>query len=243
MSSYLVLLTICKLLVSIIGIGLFAANIIQYFNGKREKLRNAVVALFGCFFLILLIAMIEKLLFNSAQKVYSNNTGSIINHPKGSLLMKPRYFKFNFITSHHQFYISDKAFEGNTGSRSFWTKEAFQDRLAIESGILGVGTECYGPVKAELYILNKKNDATNFDQYDHVVEGSLEVKSQEIEVLNCPTSSVELKINVVPGTYRVRVYSSNLKSVDGDEGEDSYKIEIWPDIHINRRVLKRYNRL
>lgn len=157
--------------------------------------------------------------------------------------IKPRYFKLNFTTSHHQFYISDNAVDLNTGSRNFWTKEASQDRLAIENGILGVGTECYGPVKAELYVLNKKTDEANFDQCDHIVEGSLEVESGEIEVLNCPDSSVELKINVVPGIYRVRVYSSNLRSVEGDEGKDSYRVEIWPGTRINRMVLKRYNGL
>ena len=158
MNSYLIILTIDKILLSIIGIGLFVSNTIQYFDGKREKLRNAFAVLFGCFFVIFLLSIIEQLLLSSDQKVYS-------------MQIKPRYFKLNFTTSHHQFYISDNAVDLNTGTRNFWTKEASQDRLAIENGILGVGTECYGPVKAELYILNKKTDEANFDQYDHIVEG------------------------------------------------------------------------
>lgn len=241
MNSYSIILTICKLLVSVIGVGVFVGSIVQYFDGKREKLKNAIIALFGCFFMILLITMIEMFSLTNNHRVYFRHSSGMSNHRRDSLQMASRHFKINFATSHHQFYIGDKAVEGDTGSDRFWTNEAFQDRLAIETGILGVGTECYGPVKAEFYVLNKKPQESNFDQYDHVVEGSLEVTSEEIEVLNCPDSSVELKIYVAPGTYRVRVYSSNLKSVEGDEGDDSYKIEIWPDSLINRKVIKRYN--
>lgn len=237
------ILTICKFLAYIICMGLLVSSVIQYFSGKREKLRNTVIAFIGCFSLIILIAIIEIFFLSSYRRVYSKHPVSINNHQKDSLLMESRHFKLNFTTSHNQFYIYDKASEGNMASRNFWTNDAFQDRLAIESGILGVGTECYGPVKAEVYVLKKKPQETNFEQYDHVVEGSLEVKSEEIEILNCPDSSVELKIHIVPGTYRVRAYSSNLKSVVGDEGEDFYKIEIWPESFGDRKVLKRYVRL
>ncbi len=108
MNSYLIILTICKLLISIIGIGLFVANIIQYFDGKREKLRNAFAVLFVCFFLIFLLSIIEQLLLSSDQKVYS-------------MQIKPRYFKLNFTTFHHQYYIRDNAVDVNTGSGNFLT--------------------------------------------------------------------------------------------------------------------------
>jgi hypothetical protein len=52
---------------------------------------------------------------------------------------------------------------------------------------------------------------------------------------------VELEMIVKPGAYRVRVYSSNLVSVEGDEGDDYYKIEVWPDVQMERKVLKQYH--
>jgi hypothetical protein len=52
-----------------------------------------------------------------------------------------------------------------------------------------------------------------------------------------------LEVKVKPGKYRVRIYSSNLAGGDMDEveGKDYYKIEIWPDENMERKVLKRYS--
>lgn len=148
----------------------------------------------------------------------------------------------NFYTSYNQFYVFDKGSDGNMGSVTFWDEAGFNDRLAIGEGVLGVGTECYGPVKGELNLLIKENLEINIDDYDHIVEAGVEIKSGVIQILECPNSTIELEINVDPGFYRVRVYSSNLASVDGDEGDDFYKLEIWPGKNMLRSVLKRYDR-
>jgi hypothetical protein len=150
-------------------------------------------------------------------------------------------YPLEFYTSHSQFYIHDKGSPLNTGSRDFWSEGAFNDRLALEKGVLGVGTECYGPIKAELILLDTLNSSMNLFDYDHVVEGGIEIISGVIQILDCPTSNVELEVQVNPGSYRARIYSSNLASVDGDEGDDFYKIEIWPDSNTARKVLKQYN--
>jgi len=149
-------------------------------------------------------------------------------------------FPLDFYTSYSQFYIYDKDSEGATASDTFWTNDAFNDRLAIETGVLGVGTECYGPVKAELEILNMSANVTDPDGYDHIVEAGIEVKSGIIQIINCPDWTVQLEVEVDPGFYRARIYSSNLASVEGDEGDDFYRIEIWLDKNMARKVLKRY---
>jgi hypothetical protein len=150
-------------------------------------------------------------------------------------------YPLNFRTTHGQFYIYDKYSSGNTASDNFWTDEAFNCRLAIEDGIVGVGLECYGPVKGEVELLDRFNVNINLINFDHVVEGSLVVKSGIIQILSCPNSLVQLELPVEATTYRVRVYSSNLASVDGDSGEDFYRIEIWPDSNKIRKVLKQYS--
>lgn len=128
----------------------------------------------------------------------------------------------------------------NTGSVEFWTHDAFVDRLAIESGVLGVGTECYGPVKGEIVFLENQNAGFDIELYDHIVEAGLQIKSGIIQILDCPSSSVELEINVEPDSYKFRIYSINLASVDGDEGDDFYRIEFWKDLDLEKKVLKRY---
>ena len=151
-------------------------------------------------------------------------------------------YPLNFYTSHCQFYICDKRSDKQTRSANFWTGDAFNDRLAIENRILSVGTECYGPVKGELFLFSEPKNHINFDQFDHIVEAELEIKSGIIQILDCPNSTIELEVNIIPGRYRVRIYSINLASVDGDEGDDFYRIEIWPSPVAERKVLKRYNR-
>ena len=158
------------------------------------------------------------------------------------MFLKTIMFRLNFHTSHHQFYIYDKDSAGDTGSDNFWTNVASNDRLAVEDGILGIGTECYGPVKAELHLLNHAPTNVILEDYDHIVEAGIEIKSGTIQVFDCPFSSIELEIEVIPGTYNVRIYSQNLASVDGDEGDDCYKIEIWPGNEMERVVIKRYSR-
>lgn len=111
----------------------------------------------------------------------------------------------------------------------------------MENGIVGVGTECYGPVKAEICILDAADNQIDYDSYDHIVEGGIILKSGTLQVLDCPNSETHLEINLSPGAYRIRVYSSNLSTVFDDEGDDFYKIEIWPgDGNMERKVLKKY---
>ena len=148
-------------------------------------------------------------------------------------------FPLNLYTSYNQFYICDKDSKGDTGS-NFWTNDAFNDRLATEDGVLGVGTECYGPIKGEIEVLDEAKDSINMDSYDHIVEAGIEIKSGTIQILDCPTSTVQLDLKVNSGFYRARIYSSNLATVDGDEGDDFYRVEIWPDQNSKRVVLKRY---
>src|SRR5438045_5314274 len=96
-----------------------------------------------------------------------------------------KIFKLDFYTSHHQFYIVDKSSPFKTDSSDFWTKQASEDKLAIEEGILGIGTECYGPVKGDLQVLDVEPEAEDFSSYDHVVEGSLKLTTGVLQIFAC----------------------------------------------------------
>jgi len=155
--------------------------------------------------------------------------------------MKKKGYKLEFYTQHSQFYIVDKDASFDPVLSDLWTDDALSERLGIVDGIIGVYTECYGPVKGELEILDEPSKG-EYEGYDHVVEGGIDIVSGILQIQDCPTSSVELELKVNPGQYRVRVYSLNLASVKGDEGDDYYKIEIWPEKKgITRKVLKQYN--
>lgn len=149
--------------------------------------------------------------------------------------------KLSFYTQYSQFYLtSDNGNSLAVGNN--WDSESYEDRLKQLNNFLVVFTQCYGNVKGELIVLEKPIAVIDYNKYDHIVEAGITVESGVLQVLDCPNSSIELEIKVKPGNYRVRVYSSNLASVLGDDGDDYYKIEIWPDDNMERRVLKKYTK-
>jgi len=151
-------------------------------------------------------------------------------------------YRLDFFTKHNQFYLCDSAYKSNTGSNTFWTPEAYHDRLGVDYDILGIGIESYGHVKADLEILDSADPQTDFSRYDHVVEAGITIQSGLLQVLNFPDYKSYLKLIITPGKYRVRVYSSGLNNVDpeADEGQDHYKITMWPDSRMERKVLKQF---
>lgn len=151
----------------------------------------------------------------------------------------------NFETQHNQFYLADTKSPKRTDEISFWSAEAYEDRLAMGSGIVGVGTECYGNIKGEIEILDTPNTNIDYSKYDHIVEGGINIQSGELQILDCPNSNIELSLKVDPGKYRVRIYSSNLTSVketdlSSNTDNDYYRIEIWKSDNLDRKVLKQY---
>lgn len=150
-------------------------------------------------------------------------------------------YKLNFYTQYHQIYVSDKGSSQDTSNANFWTAEATYSRLAIAEGILGIGLQCYGLVKGELVILDRGKEGIEFNHYNHILEGSINIESGVLQILDCPNKNVELEIEMNPGKYRVRIYSLHLASVlDDDSGDDYYIIEVWPDNDLDRTVLKQY---
>jgi hypothetical protein len=159
--------------------------------------------------------------------------------------MKLQYF--NFETQYRQFYIEDMDHiqKGNASLPEFWSDDAFADRLAITNGVLGVGTQSYGNIKGEIEVLEKPEMNIDYKKYDHIVEGGMNLKSGELQILDCPNNNLELSLQLNPGKYRVRIYSSNLASVKepdlaDDTDDDYYRIELWKSDDMDRKVLKYY---
>lgn len=146
--------------------------------------------------------------------------------------------RLNFSTSYHQFYISDKDSPMATDSENFWTDEAHQNKFATENRIVGIGTSCYGPVKCEINIVNKEPEIKFINEADHIVEGDLLIKSGTLEISDCPDGTIVFSKNIDPNNYRVRVYSFDLATVVGDEGDDYYLIEVFPSKKKGVHVIK-----
>jgi hypothetical protein len=151
-------------------------------------------------------------------------------------------YKLDFHTSYNQFYLSSDQCSSLTNEPANWIEEGYHERLFILKNMLVIFTGSYGHIKGELHIEDKPDNKIKYDKYDHIVEGGLEVRSGILQIFDCPNSKVQFQVKLTPGIYRVRVYSSNLVNtdIDEDEGNDHYKIELWPDKNIKRTVLKQY---
>lgn len=149
--------------------------------------------------------------------------------------------QIEFQTAYYQFYILDKGIIADKDSNDFWSESSLANRLASTNSLLAVSTASYGRIKAQINLLEQPNNDIDMGSFDHVVEGGILVKSGTIEIADCPNQSVEMEVQVPPGNYRIRIYSSNLQGVIEDNGEDFYQIEIWPDEHMEAKVLKRFS--
>jgi hypothetical protein len=151
-------------------------------------------------------------------------------------------YNLDFYTQYNNFDICSDNNAISALSTSAFSDTAYNDRLYVLKNLLIVRTESYGHIKGELAILDSANSEINYNKYDHIVEGGIEVKSGVLQVHDCPFSTIKLEIKIKPGTYRVRIYCSNMVGFDNDEdeGNDFYEIEIWPDTNMERKVLKQY---
>lgn len=114
------------------------------------------------------------------------------------------------------------------------------DRVWTDPGMIIMFTErnMMVPVVIEVYDSKPGND---FAEWDHVTEASLDVPSGTVDVEGCGAHN-PMQFRVESGLYRVRMYQAGLGTLseDGLEGDDHYKIALWPDPLIAPTVLKRW---
>ncbi|MDC0834766.1 hypothetical protein CKA32_005400 [Geitlerinema sp. FC II] len=149
-------------------------------------------------------------------------------------------YQFELFADYYQFHIQDELAEDNLGNS--WTQDAVDRLLAIAPGIVGVGTVRNMNVPVTLEICETEPE-TCFDDWDRVNECSLEVKSGKIVIAGCTDYFPDAaRIEIQPGTYRVRIYYKNLKNLnkDGLNGNDQYRVMLWPDTFKEVVVLKPY---
>ncbi|MGI8550528.1 MAG: hypothetical protein ACR2PL_06990 [Dehalococcoidia bacterium] len=142
----------------------------------------------------------------------------------------------------HQFYIQDDGDVGNFGE--IWTQQVVNDRLGVLSR--GVAIRALRadvvPVKVELYTNEPEEELSG---WDHVAEASLEIITGHVAVVGCFDGLVGApRIALTSGTYAVRIFSGGLDTLNGNgiDGDDHYRVVLWPDGYRPPRVLKRWVR-
>lgn len=148
-------------------------------------------------------------------------------------------YKFDLFADYFQFYLQDESAKGDLSAS--WTEEAVQRLLAIAPDTIGVGTVRNMTVPVQIEVTDAEPSET-FDKYDHIVECSFNVPTGKIVVAGCTDYFPKAaRIQVPPGCYRVRVFYGGLDTLRGNglEGDDFYKVILWPSSAEGIRILKQ----
>lgn len=146
--------------------------------------------------------------------------------------------EFELFADHFQFYLQDEAADGNLGDA--WDKGAVARLLAVAPGTIGIGTVRNMDVPVTVEILESEPEP-DFASWDHVTECSIAIPTGKIVVAGCMDYFPDAaRIDVSPGSYRARVSYCGLDSVSGDglDGDDRYRVQLWPGSTLEPTVLK-----
>lgn len=152
-----------------------------------------------------------------------------------------RRFEYKLFADYHQFYLQDESAVGDLSNS--WTQEAVDRLLALAPGTIGVGTvrDMTVPVVVEVSDTEPVENTTTWDQ---VNECTLDVQSGHIVIAGCTDYFPDAaRVEVSPGSYRARLYYGNLDALsdDGLDGDDHYKVVLWPAAPGPLKVLRQRN--
>ncbi len=153
-------------------------------------------------------------------------------------------YHYELFADYHQFYLQDEQASGDLSES--WTQQESDILLAVAPGVVGVGTARNMTVPVTVQILDgpPAEDARDWEQWDRINECSMEIASGSIVVAGCTDYLPEAaRIKVAPGWYRLRIYYGGLHTLteDGLDGDDHYKIALWPATQAGLQILKQPN--
>lgn len=151
-----------------------------------------------------------------------------------------RYQKqYEICADYHQFYLTD------AGKDPFapedYTEQDVQRRIKAADNVVVIQPERSMTVPVELEILDSR-PPDDFEKWHHVAEASLELPSGKLRIEEWGNAEPVDEIVLEARSYRVRAYYGGLDtlSFDGLDGDDHYKIVMWPSPVGDVTVVKHY---
>ncbi|CAA2137377.1 hypothetical protein [Methylobacterium bullatum] len=146
--------------------------------------------------------------------------------------------RYEIFADYHQFYLWDHGEMPDTALD--YSEDDLRRRVKTAPFLLVIQPERNMSVPVELDIVDAPPDEA-LDLWDHVVEASLDLPSGRLEIHECTGGSIDI-LSVAPGTYRVRVCFGGLTTLTDDrlDGEDHYRLILWPAPSAPLAVIKHY---
>ncbi|WP_019904948.1 hypothetical protein [Methylobacterium sp. 77] len=146
--------------------------------------------------------------------------------------------RYSIFADYHQFYLRDHG--ASPDAPTEYSEEDTARRIKTGPFVVVVQPERNMDVPVEVEIRDEPPDL-DLDAWDHVAEASLDLPSGKLEIHECTGGSVDV-LTVSTGTYRIRTYHGGLGTLSEDnlDGDDHYRIVLWPAPFANLAVLKQY---
>lgn len=146
--------------------------------------------------------------------------------------------RYTIFADYHQFYLWDHA--ASPEAPTDYTEEDTHRRIKAAPLVVVIQPERNMAVPVRLDLRDAAPDES-LDAWDHVAEASLELPSGQLEIHECTGGSIDI-IPLPPGPYRVRACFGGLGTLsdDGLEGDDYYRLVVWPAPFAPVAVLKQY---
>lgn len=146
--------------------------------------------------------------------------------------------RYKIFADYFQFYLMD-AVEYPYAPEDF-TNEDLRRKIMARKHIVVIFPVRNMTIPVEVEVFDVAPEV-NLDEWQHVAEASLELSSGKLLIEELGGKSVDT-ISLSPSAYRIRVFYGDLDklSFNGLEGEDHYKIVMWPAQYEKIKVLKQY---
>ena len=145
---------------------------------------------------------------------------------------------FTLFADYFQFYLQDEHYDDEP---DLDYDEAATTRILVEDTRLTVLTARNMDVPVTVAITDTAPPC-DLSQWDHVIEASIASPSGKLAIAGCTDYLPEAaRIAVPPGPLRIRALFGNLDKLSDNrlDGEDHYRLEIWPAQNGPSQTLKQ----
>jgi hypothetical protein len=154
-------------------------------------------------------------------------------------------YQFNVFADYFQIYLQDEQAAEEWNLPNDWGNQFVSQMIGVAPGTVAIGTVRNVDVPVEIQLLNSR-PSDDLTVGDHITEASLDIPSGKLVVVGCSDYLPDAtRIPVQSGNYRVRIYYSELESMseDGFEGNDHYKVLLWPEESSDLKIIKKWPRI